>query len=201
MIHRLSCKRKDQLFVREGCKEIGSVRRRCLGYLTSNPAKEVNAVVYPCISGQPWFTLNERKRFGGTGGLKSESKETQTLFLIIGGALVPHCPSLSTLKDFPPLGHHLNASPSPSKSTTSVPNSLVALHSHKNRISQKIVNPQTVDVDGELYTVKNILISVGGWPSIPEFPGSEYVIDSNVALELPSKPKKIAIVGGGVHCT
>lgn len=54
-----------------------------------------------------------------------------------------------------------------------------------------------MDVDGKLYTAKNILISVGGRPSIPELPGSEYVIDSDRALDLPSKPKKIAIVGGG----
>ncbi|KAM7496044.1 hypothetical protein LguiA_020458 [Lonicera macranthoides] len=61
----------------------------------------------------------------------------------------------------------------------------------------KIVDPHTVDIDGKLYTAKNILISVGGRPSIPELPGSEYVIDSDRALDLPSKPKKIAIVGGG----
>lgn len=61
----------------------------------------------------------------------------------------------------------------------------------------KIVDPHTVDVDGKLYTAKHILISVGGRPFIPEIPGSEYVIDSDAALDLPSKPTKIAIVGGG----
>ncbi|CAA2975711.1 glutathione reductase, chloroplastic-like [Olea europaea var. sylvestris] len=61
----------------------------------------------------------------------------------------------------------------------------------------KIVDPHTVDVDGKLYSAKNILISVGGRPFIPDIPGSEYVIDSDAALDLPSKPKKIAIVGGG----
>ncbi|XP_071738207.1 glutathione reductase, chloroplastic-like isoform X2 [Rutidosis leptorrhynchoides] len=61
----------------------------------------------------------------------------------------------------------------------------------------KIVDPHTVDVDGKLYTARNILVSVGGRPFIPEIPGSEYVIDSDAALDLPSKPTKIAIVGGG----
>ncbi|KAK4482308.1 hypothetical protein RD792_009461 [Penstemon davidsonii] len=61
----------------------------------------------------------------------------------------------------------------------------------------KIVDPHTVDVNGKLYTAKNILISVGGRPFIPDIPGSEYVIDSDAALDLPSKPTKIAIVGGG----
>ncbi|KAE8681794.1 Glutathione reductase [Hibiscus syriacus] len=61
----------------------------------------------------------------------------------------------------------------------------------------KILDPHTVDVDGKLYTARHILISVGGRPFIPDIPGSEYVIDSDAALDLPSKPQKIAIVGGG----
>ncbi|GJY94530.1 glutathione reductase, chloroplastic, partial [Tanacetum coccineum] len=50
---------------------------------------------------------------------------------------------------------------------------------------------------GKLYTARNILVSVGGRPFIPDIPGREYVIDSDAALDLPSKPTKIAIVGGG----
>ncbi|KAI4364083.1 hypothetical protein MLD38_020220 [Melastoma candidum] len=61
----------------------------------------------------------------------------------------------------------------------------------------KIVDPHTVDVDGKLYTARNILISVGGRPFIPDIPGKEYAVDSDAALDLPSQPKKIAIVGGG----
>ncbi|KAH0639959.1 hypothetical protein KY290_037242 [Solanum tuberosum] len=61
----------------------------------------------------------------------------------------------------------------------------------------KVVDPHTVDVDGKLYSAKNILISVGGRPFIPDIPGSEYAIDSDAALDLPTKPDKIAIVGGG----
>ncbi|GFQ08057.1 glutathione reductase chloroplastic [Phtheirospermum japonicum] len=50
----------------------------------------------------------------------------------------------------------------------------------------------------ERFTLRrNILISVGGRPFIPDIPGSEYAIDSDAALDLPSKPEKIAIVGGG----
>ncbi|CAK7349578.1 unnamed protein product [Dovyalis caffra] len=61
----------------------------------------------------------------------------------------------------------------------------------------KIVDPHTVDVDGKLYSARHILISVGGRPFFPNIPGSEYAIDSDAALDLPSKPEKIAIVGGG----
>ncbi|KAF9605959.1 hypothetical protein IFM89_021285 [Coptis chinensis] len=61
----------------------------------------------------------------------------------------------------------------------------------------KIVDPHTVDVDGKRYSTRHILISVGGRPFIPDIPGSEYAIDSDAALDLPSRPKRIAIVGGG----
>ncbi|CAD6205138.1 unnamed protein product [Miscanthus lutarioriparius] len=52
-------------------------------------------------------------------------------------------------------------------------------------------------VDGKLYTAENILVAVGGRPSKPNIPGIEHVIDSDAALDLPSRPEKIAIVGGG----
>ncbi|CAL4929201.1 unnamed protein product [Urochloa decumbens] len=61
----------------------------------------------------------------------------------------------------------------------------------------KIVDPHTVSVNGKLYTAKNILIGVGGRPSMLDIPGIEHAIDSDAALDLPSKPEKIAIVGGG----
>ncbi|KAJ1298669.1 hypothetical protein BS78_01G471300 [Paspalum vaginatum] len=61
----------------------------------------------------------------------------------------------------------------------------------------KVVDPHTVSVNGKLYTAKHILVGVGGRPSLPDIPGIEHVIDSDAALDLPSKPEKIAIVGGG----
>lgn len=63
--------------------------------------------------------------------------------------------------------------------------------------SLQIVDPHTVDVDGKRYSARHILISVGGRPFFPDIPGSEHAIDSDAALDLPSKPEKIAIVGGG----
>lgn len=64
-------------------------------------------------------------------------------------------------------------------------------------ICVQVIDPHTVDVDGKIYTTRNILIAVGGRPFIPDIPGNEFAIDSDAALDLPSKPKKIAIVGGG----
>ena len=55
----------------------------------------------------------------------------------------------------------------------------------------------TVNVDGKRITAENILIAVGGWPSTPEISGVEHVISSNEALELPSLPKRMVVVGGG----
>ena len=39
-------------------------------------------------------------------------------------------------------------------------------------------------------------MSVGGWPKVPKFPGSQHAITSNEALELPERPRRIAIAGG-----
>uniref|UniRef100_A0A0A9GBN1 GR n=1 Tax=Arundo donax TaxID=35708 RepID=A0A0A9GBN1_ARUDO len=61
----------------------------------------------------------------------------------------------------------------------------------------QIVESHNVSVDGKLYTVKNILIVVGGRPSMPNIPRIEHVIDSEAALDLPSRPQKITIAGGG----
>ncbi|OBT10185.1 glutathione-disulfide reductase [Vibrio sp. UCD-FRSSP16_10] len=61
----------------------------------------------------------------------------------------------------------------------------------------KFVDAKTVEVDGELYTADHILIAVGGRPTIPNIPGSEYGIDSNGFFELNEQPKRVAVVGAG----
>ena len=65
----------------------------------------------------------------------------------------------------------------------------------------RVVDAHTVAVDGpdgtKTYTAKYILIATGGWPTLPNIPGIEHAITSNEALDLPSLPKSIAIVGGG----
>lgn len=58
-------------------------------------------------------------------------------------------------------------------------------------------DPHTVEVNGKTYTAGHILIATGGWPFIPEFPGNEYVIDSNGFFYLEQLPEKALIVGGG----
>lgn len=72
-------------------------------------------------------------------------------------------------------------------------NSGVTLH----EAHAKIVDPHTVEVNGEHFTAKNILIATGGWPQIPEVPGHEHAISSNQAFFLKALPKRVLVVGGG----
>jgi len=60
-----------------------------------------------------------------------------------------------------------------------------------------VADAHTVEVNGKRLTAERILIGTGGWPVIPDFPGKEHVITSNEALDLPQRPKRIVIVGGG----
>jgi len=60
-----------------------------------------------------------------------------------------------------------------------------------------IAGPHLVSVNGETYSAKNILIATGGWPYIPEFPGSEHAVSSNEMFFLEQLPKTAVVVGGG----
>eukprot|EP00879_Flechtneria_rotunda_P010804 GHRR01011290.1.p2 GENE.GHRR01011290.1~~GHRR01011290.1.p2 ORF type:complete len:486 (+),score=152.98 GHRR01011290.1:177-1634(+) len=61
----------------------------------------------------------------------------------------------------------------------------------------RIVDPHTVDVNGKKYTTKHILVAVGGKATKLSIPGADLCITSDEALELPSRPNKITILGGG----
>lgn len=61
----------------------------------------------------------------------------------------------------------------------------------------KIMSPHEVEVAGQCYSCRYILVATGGWPFVPEFPGREHVISSNEAFYLDELPESIAIVGGG----
>jgi glutathione reductase (NADPH) len=54
-----------------------------------------------------------------------------------------------------------------------------------------------VSVGEQRYTAEKILIATGGWPHIPDFPGSEYVVSSNEIFDLDVFPQHLVIVGGG----
>jgi dihydrolipoamide dehydrogenase len=64
----------------------------------------------------------------------------------------------------------------------------------------KFTGANSLDVAGETYTAKNIVIATGS--SVTPLPGVEIdqhrVVDSTGALELPQVPKHLVVIGGGV---
>jgi len=46
-------------------------------------------------------------------------------------------------------------------------------------------------------TAEKIVLATGGWPWVPDFPGSEYALDSNQIFDLASFPKRFLVLGGG----
>ncbi len=61
-----------------------------------------------------------------------------------------------------------------------------------------VVGPQKVRLaDGTEVTSERILIATGGWPHVPQFPGSEHAITSNEVFHLETLPRRIVIAGGG----
>lgn len=60
-----------------------------------------------------------------------------------------------------------------------------------------LVDAHTVAVGDKTYTAERILVAVGGWPNIPQFPGNEHVISSNEVFFLEEFPKRALVVGGG----
>ena len=60
-----------------------------------------------------------------------------------------------------------------------------------------IAGPNLVSVNGKTYKAHTILVATGGWPYIPEFPGSEHALSSNEMFFLEKLPNKAVVVGGG----
>jgi glutathione reductase (NADPH) len=60
-----------------------------------------------------------------------------------------------------------------------------------------IVDGHTVAVDDRQYTTEKILVATGGWPHVPDFPGSELVVTSNEIFDLDTFPERLVVVGGG----
>ncbi|WP_339897070.1 glutathione-disulfide reductase [uncultured Gilvimarinus sp.] len=61
----------------------------------------------------------------------------------------------------------------------------------------RLLGPGRVMIADQEVSAERIIIAVGGWPFVPEFPGREHVIDSNEVFYLDDLPEEIAIVGGG----
>ena len=61
-----------------------------------------------------------------------------------------------------------------------------------------VTGPNEVQLaDGSRVSAGKILVAVGCWPYIPDFPGAEHGITSNEVFHLDRVPKRFAIAGGG----
>ncbi|MCP5201343.1 MAG: glutathione-disulfide reductase [Gammaproteobacteria bacterium] len=61
----------------------------------------------------------------------------------------------------------------------------------------RLLDPHTVEVGGRTVTAERILVATGGWPYVPDFPGSGHAITSNEAFFLERLPERVVVVGGG----
>ncbi len=61
----------------------------------------------------------------------------------------------------------------------------------------EVIDPHTVLIDGRKITARFILVAVGSWPMVSNFPGAVHAITSNEAFYLSALPKRVVIVGGG----
>jgi glutathione reductase (NADPH) len=61
----------------------------------------------------------------------------------------------------------------------------------------RLVDAHTIRIGQQTVTAETVLIATGGWPFVPDIPGGEHAITSNEALDLPERPRRIIIVGGG----
>lgn len=61
-----------------------------------------------------------------------------------------------------------------------------------------ITGPNSVRLaSGREITAAHILVAVGSWPAMPDFPGVEHCISSNEVFHLDQQPKCLMVVGGG----
>ncbi len=61
----------------------------------------------------------------------------------------------------------------------------------------RLKDNHTVVVNNAEITAERILVATGGWPSIPDIPGKEFILSSNEMFHLEHLPERAVIVGGG----
>ncbi|TMU20163.1 glutathione-disulfide reductase [Halomonas sp. ATBC28] len=65
----------------------------------------------------------------------------------------------------------------------------------------RLADAHTVTLSGEhgdiSVTAQKIVLATGGWPWVPDFPGSEHALDSNQIFDLDTFPKRFLVLGGG----
>ena len=65
----------------------------------------------------------------------------------------------------------------------------------------RLIDANTVEVEGQRHTAGTILIASGARPFIPDIPGADHGITSNEVFHLPELPKRMVIAGAGYIAT
>ena len=65
----------------------------------------------------------------------------------------------------------------------------------------RIIDAQTVELEGQRHTASTILIASGARPFTPDIPGAEHGITSNEVFHLPTLPRRMVIAGAGYIAT
>ena len=61
----------------------------------------------------------------------------------------------------------------------------------------RLVGPNEVEVDGEHWRARHILVATGGHPLMPAVPGGGLAVSSNAMFDLPKFPQRLVVVGAG----
>ena len=61
----------------------------------------------------------------------------------------------------------------------------------------RFVDAKTVEVNGQTFSGKHVLIATGGTPVVPDIEGADLGITSDDFFELEHLPKNVAVIGGG----
>ncbi|RYF76470.1 MAG: glutathione-disulfide reductase [Comamonadaceae bacterium] len=61
----------------------------------------------------------------------------------------------------------------------------------------RLVDANTVEVEGRRHTARHILIATGGTPYVPQFNGREHAVVSDAMFDLEPFPERLVVVGGG----
>lgn len=60
-----------------------------------------------------------------------------------------------------------------------------------------LAGPQDVVIGERQVRARYILLATGGWPQLPQFPGSELCLTSNEVFDLERLPGRVLVLGGG----
>ncbi len=61
----------------------------------------------------------------------------------------------------------------------------------------RLAGPHHVELNGQRFEARHVLVATGGRPLVPELPGGELAVSSNEMFDLPVFPQHLVVVGGG----